>query len=216
MLRSPAGCIGRLVALIVVVAVAGFAWLNRYELGDIWDRVIGATPAVTPELAAQADAKLTSLGEDGGPDRVALNESELQSLIEYRWSGFLPEDVVDPTVGVSDGRVTLEAGVATARFGRIGELREIVQFLPDTAALRAVASFVPLDSGEVALEVHELGAAGIPVPRRLIPTVLSRFRGGPAPSVGPNSITLPLPPGIRSVYIRGDSLVFTANRAEGG
>jgi hypothetical protein len=216
MLRFLGGCVGRLVALVVIVAVVGLAWVNRHELGDLWERVVGGGPTITPELAAQADAKLTSLGDEDGPDRVALDESELQSLIEYRWSGFLPDDVVDPTVGVSDGRVTLEAGVATARFGRIGELREIVQFLPDTAALRAVASFVPLDSGQVALEVHELGAAGIPVPRQLIPSVLGRFRGGPAPSVGPNSITVPLPPGIRSVYIRGDSLVFTANRARGG
>jgi hypothetical protein len=216
MLRFLGGCAGRVVAVAALVVFVVVAWSNRHTLGDAWDRIVGGAPQVTPELAAQADAKLTSLGETGGPERIALDASELQSLIAYRWSGFLPDDIVDPTVEVSDGRVTLEAGVATARFGRIDELREILQFLPDTAALRAVASFVPLGRGQVVLEVHELGAAGIPVPGRLIPVVLGRFRGSPAPAVGPNTITVPLPPGIRSVYVSGDSLVFTANRAEGG
>lgn len=210
---------GRAAALLVLVAVLaglGVAWYNWHRLGDVWDQVAGNTAEITPELASQADEKLTSLGEDQGADRIALGESELGSLIEYRWSGFLPADVVDPRIGVSDGRITLEGSVATARFRRIPELRDIGAFLPDTAELRAVGSIVPLDGGGVALEVHELGAAGIPIPGQLIPGVLAKLGGARAPGLGANTIVLPLPPGIRSVFVSGDSLVLLANRAEGG
>ena len=215
MARRLAGCLGRLLLLALVVIGVGMAWFNRHALGDLWDGVTGQTTEVSPEIAARADEKLASLGTPEGPTQVALNESEVQSLVEYRWSGFLPRDVVEPKVELSDGRVSLEASIATARFGRVAELREIIAFLPDTAALRAVGQFVPLDSDHVALEVHELGAASIPVPAQLIPTILSRFRGSGAPGLAPNAVAVPLPPGIRNVFVSGDSLVFVATRAPG-
>ena len=213
MARLVRGCLGRLIALVLVLVVLAVAWYNRDDLSDAWDRLTGHRTLVSAELAAQADEKLASLGQGEGSGRVALDESELQSLIEYRWSNFLPRDVVNPKVGLEDGRVSLEASVATARFGRVRELEEIIAFLPDTTALRAVGTFVPLDSGHVALEVHELGAASIPIPKQLIPTILSRFRGSEAPGLPPNAVALPLPPGIRDVYISGDSMVFVATRA---
>lgn len=215
MASRAAGCAGRLLALGLVVILAGVVWFNRDALGDWWDRVRGEETVSSPEIAARADEKLAALGEPDGPTRVALTESEVQSLVEYRWSGFLPPDVVGPTVQMSDGRLELEASVATARFGTVEELRDIVAFLPDTAALRAVGQFVPLDQGNVALEIHELGAASIPVPGALIPTVLSRFRGSRAPGLAPNAVAVPLPPGIRSVFVSGDSLIFVSARARG-
>lgn len=209
------GCITRTFVLALILVLAAVGWFNRHELSNAWERLIGAEGQASPELAARADEKLASLGVEGGAQRVALAEDELQSLIEYRWGGFLPADVVDPRVAVSDGRVTLQGSVATARFGEIAELREILSFLPDTASLRAVGSFVPLDSGHVGLEIHELGAAGIPVPGRLIPNVLGKFRRGDVPGLAPNALAVPLPPGVRSVYVSGDSMVFLA-RATGG
>lgn len=216
-MRLLRGCLGRLFGLALLLALLAAAWLYREQIGELWDRARGhESVAVTPELAAEADRKLAALGQPRGRDRVALNQAELQSLLEYRWGGFLPPDVAQPRIGLGDGQVTLEAGVATARFGTIPELREILSVLPDTTRLRAVGSFTPVDSGRVALEIHELGAAGIPVPDRLIPSILRRFRGGGEPGLAPNAVALPLPPGIRTLYISGDSLVFVASRAAGG
>ncbi len=215
MFRFLGGCVGRILLLAILLAGGAVLWYNRHELVPLWERLTGAAAQTSPELAARADEKLATLGAEGGSGRVALHEDEIQSLIEYRWGGFLPADVADPRIAVGDGRVTLEGGVATARFGRVAELRDIVAFLPDTASLRAVASFIPMDSGRVGLEVHELGAAGIPVPRQLIPTVLGKFRGS-APGLGDNAVALPLPPGVRSVYVSGDSLVFLSHPGGGG
>lgn len=215
MVRRGGGCVGRALVLALLLVGAAVLWLNREAIGDAWDRITGNETEVSPEIAARADEKLASLGTVDGPTQVGLTESELQSLVEYRWSGFLPPDVVGPKVELSDGRVSLEGSVATARFGQIAELRDIIAFLPDTASLRAVGQFVPLDQGHVALEIHELGAASIPVPGPLIPTVLSRFRGSSAPGLAPNALSVPLPPGISNVYVSGDSLIFVASRASG-
>jgi hypothetical protein len=199
----------RLVVALVLVAGLGLAWLNRDLLRTFWDRAT-EPPEASQELAAQAESKLAQLGEAGGMHRVALSEPELQSLIDYRWVGFLPPDVVDPRVALDQGRMTLEGGVATARFVEIRELEEILAILPDTTQLRAVASLSPMDGSHVLLEVHELAAAGIPIPSRLIPPILRRFRGSGQPGLPPNALALPLPAGIHAVYMRSDSLVFEA------
>ena len=213
MLRFLGGCVGRVISTVLILAVLAVVWYNRDEAAGLWDQVFGTERQVSEELANQAAAKLGALGREG-VERVSFHDTELQSLIQYRWADALPPDLVTPTVSLGEGRITVEGQVPTARLGRIAELREILSFLPDTASLRAVGSFVPLDSRHVALEVHDLGAAGIPIPRRLIPPIVARFRLDGMPDVGPNSLAVPLPPGIGGVYVSGDSLVVSA-RGEG-
>ena len=207
MLRFLGGCVGRLLALALVLALLGVAWYNRHELVGLADRLLDGEPEVSADVADAAAARLAGLGD--GTSRVALRAPELQSLIDYRWGSFLPTEVARPRVALGAGRVTLEGDVATDRFGRIAELREVLSFLPDTATVRAVASFVPLDEDHVSLEIHELGAAGIPIPRRLIPPILSRLRPEGLPHAGPNALAVPLPPQVGNVYVSGDSLVVS-------
>jgi hypothetical protein len=205
------GSFARALVLVLVAVVAVLAWHNRDQLRQAFDRSRGHTLEASPELAAQADAKLAELGEGGERSRVALTAPELQSLIEYRWGGLLPADVGEPRVRLVDGRVTLEAQVAKARFARVAGVSEIIAFLPDTASLRAVGTFVPMADGHVALEVHELTAASIPIPRQLIPPVLARFPGGGDPALPSNAVAIPLPPGVRTIFVSGDSMVFVAH-----
>jgi hypothetical protein len=206
------GCIGRSLLIVLVAIVAVIGWHNRYRLVEAWDRSRGREVVVSPELAALADEKLATLAGAEGERRVALTGPEIQSLIEYRWGGLLPQDVGSPRVGLSQGRVTLEARVATARFGRATELRDIMAFLPDTTGLRAVASFLPMETGHVGLEVHEMAASSIPIPQRLIPGILAQFPGGGEPGLPANAVAIPLPPGISTIFVSGDSMVFIANR----
>lgn len=215
MLRFVGGCVGRLLALALTVSLLAVAWTNRHEVVAFVDTLLDREPEVSETLADDAAARLAGLGRDG-VTRVAFHQPELQSLLQYRWAAHLPDDLAAPRVALGAGRITLEGDVPTARFGRIAELREIIGFLPDTASLRAVASFVPLDSGRVAVEVHELGAAGIPIPQKLIPVILDRFRAERAPGAGPNAMVVPLPAAVGTVYVSGDSLVVAARSSGGG
>ncbi len=205
------GCIGRFLLLALVLGAGVLAWQHRDRLMTTLDDLRGRELEVSPELAAVADSKLATLSVGDGVRRVALTAPELQSLIEYRWGGLLPPDVSEPRVDLGKGRVILEATVATARFGRVSELREIVGFLPDTTTLRAAGSFIPLDDGRVGLEVHDLSAAGIPLPRQLIPPILARFPGSGEQDLPPNALAIPLPPGIRTIFVSGDTMVFVGN-----
>lgn len=215
MLRFLGGCVGRLLSTVLIVAVLAVAWYNRGEVVAVWEGLFGTERQVSEELAEQAAAKLDALGRSG-VTRVVFHEPELQSLVQYRWAAALPPDLVDPRVGLGAGRVTVAAQVPTARLAGIRELQEILGFLPDTATLRAAGSFVPLDGEHVALEVHDLGAAGIPIPRRLIPAIVAHFRPEGMPEVGANAVALPLPQGIGNVFVSGDSLVVSARQTGGG
>lgn len=213
MFRFLGGCLGRLLGIVLLLAVLGVAWYNRHELATVADRLLASEPEVSAEVADAAAARLAVLGE-GDASRVAFHTAELQSLINYRWAPFMPEDVARPKVELGAGRVTVEGDIATDRFRGMAELREVLSFLPDTATLRAVGSFVPLDEDHISLEIHELGAAGIPIPRRLIPAILARVRPAGLPEAGPNGLAVPLPPAIGNVYVSGDSLVVTARGGE--
>jgi hypothetical protein len=215
MVRLVGGCVGRLVVLALTAAVLAVSWYNRHELVNAVDRLLDRDLEVSAEVADRAAARLAGLGRDG-VTRVAFRAPELQSLIQYRWAPFLPEELASPRVSLGAGRITLEGDVSTAHFGRIAELQEILSFLPDTAGLRAAASFVPLDDGWVALEVHELGAAGIPIPKQLIPPILARFRAHTPPGLGPNAVAVPLPPVVSHIFVSGDSLVVVARGSGGG
>lgn len=209
MVRFMGGCAARLLGLALLAAVLAVGWSNRRAVVRLWDQAFGTEPQASEELADRAAARLSGLGRDG-VTRVAFREPELQSLVLYRWAAALPSDLTAPRVGLGAGRINLEGQIPTARLGGIAELREILSFLPDTTSVRATASFVPLDGRHVALEIHELGAAGIPIPRRLIPPILTHFRLEGQPDVGPNSIAVPLPTGIGNVFVSGDSLVLVA------
>ena len=214
MLRFLGGCAGRLLSTVLVLAVLAVAWYNRGEVAAVWDRMFGTEREVSEELAAQAAAKLDALGRSG-VNRVSFHEPELQSLVQYRWAAGLPPDLVAPRIRLGAGRVTVEGQVPTSRLAGIRELQEILGFLPDTATLRAAGSFVPLDQEHVALEVHDLAAAGIPIPRRLIPAIVAHFRLEGTPEVGANALALPLPRRIGNVFVSGDSLVVSARQTGG-
>lgn len=214
MLRFVGGCLGRLISLVLLVAVLGVAWYNRHQLGEVWARLTASEPEVSEAVAERAATELAGLGDDGA-GRAVLHASELQSLIQYRWAALLPPELGSPRVGLGAGRVTLEGDVATALFHGIAELGEILSFLPDTTTLRAVASFVPLDTAHVAVEIHELGAAGVPIPRQLIPPILAWFAVPDAPGLGANAVAIRLPAGVGGVWVSGDSMVVAA-RGGGG
>ncbi len=209
MLRFLGGCAGRLLTLALTVAVLAVAWYNRHELVALVDELLDREPEVSAVVADEAAARLAAL-DDGTATRAVFHTAELQSLILYRWAPFLPASLGHPRVALDAGRITLEGYVPTDAFVRIDELREVIGFLPDTASVRMVASVVPLDRGHVSLEVHELGAAGVPLPGRLIPPILARLGPEGLPDVSRNALAIPLPARIEHVYVSGDSLVVTA------
>jgi hypothetical protein len=81
--------------------------------------------------------------------------------------------------------------------------------LPDTLDVVLQASLMPYGEVESALLVHQVEASRIPIPRQLIPQILTAMGRTDKPGLPPEAMTVPLPAGLGSVYILGDSLILS-------
>lgn len=210
------GCLKLMFALVVVAVLGVVAWINRDQLEMLWRKthVTAPEPArvVTPEKADEADRKLARL-RSGEAREIGLTQEEVESLIRYRYAELLPAFVDSPRVEFRNSRIRLRARVPVDKLPRVGGLGEAVDLLPDTTELAVMGQLLPLDAGRVALAVDEVSAAGIPLPKRLVPGTLNRLGRTDEPGLRPDALALPLPPGVSAAYVRGDSLHFLTTPA---
>jgi hypothetical protein len=166
----------------------------------------------TPELAETTLDRFEAFRAGDAGDRLVLSGTELTSVIRYALPGIIPPGVAEPTVELSEGRVHLTARVAVDAFPKLPRLDEIVGLLPDTVLIRMDGTLVALDQAYLSLMVDRVEAARIPLPRRMVSDVLAGFgRDGPA-SLPKDALAVPVPDGVASVYVQGDSLVLNAKR----
>lgn len=201
----------RVFTLLIIIGGVALAWHYRDSLVGAWREFAGREAAAAGPSAALAESAQAKLGKLSGPKpegSVALTETEVQSLVQYRVAGFLPSYVVAPHVELRDGRIRVSAQVPTNRFPRVEELGDVIGFLPDTTEVTAVGQLIPLDGDRVGFAIDEISAARVPLPRGLIPAVLQRLGRKDEPGLPADALALPLPAGAKGAYVRGDSLVL--------
>lgn len=226
------GCLGRIVAVVVLAVAAWIGW--RAAPTDVRERVVAAVPdqvkqlfdggpredpvpLATPELAeATLDRFERFQAEAQADDRLLLGEAELSSVVRYALPGLLPPGVTEPTVELSDGRVFLSARVAVAAFPELPSLEEVVGLLPDTVPIRMGGSLGPRDPSTASLyvdrvEIRPGRGPAIPLPDRFIPEILRAMGRQDQEGLPPNAMPVPLPKGLRSAFVRRDSLVLVAD-----
>lgn len=214
--RAAAGLV-----ILAGVAYAGFRWgplvFSRLEgvLG-LSAPAPGSTdagpPAPSPEIAEVTLDRFERFRGGEGQRRLALSGTELSSVVRYALPGLIPPGVSDPTISLHEGRVRLTARVAVAAFPRLPRLEEVMGLLPDTVLLDMEGALVPLDRRFLALVVDKVEASRVPIPRRMVADVLAGMgREGP-PSLPADALAVPVPDGVTSVTVQGDSLVLEARR----
>jgi hypothetical protein len=211
-------CLGQAVtaALLVVAAYAGWRWgpavFPRVEewLG-VGTEEVAEGPRPTPELADSVLARVQTFLQSGGDEQMVLSGLELTSVIRYAVPGLVPEGIEDPEVTLSDGRIHLRARVILDAFPELPDLGPILGILPDTLNVELEASLMPYGEMESALLVQKVEASRIPIPRRLIPEILSAMGRVDKPGLPPEAITVPMPSGLASAYVLTDSLVLSTN-----
>jgi len=216
MFRSLRSCFGKLVTLVLlaVAAYAGwvwgpvvFPWVQEW-LGLTTEEQSEGVES-SPELADSVLARVQAFRRGELGDRLALGGIELTSVMRYSVPGLFPEGASDPLVSLEADRIHLQAQVVLSSFPDLPDLGPILGILPDTLRVDVEASLMPFDSEQVALLVQKLEAGRIPLPRRMIPEVLKAMGREDYPGLPPEALTIPLPPGLTSVYILADSLVIS-------
>jgi hypothetical protein len=177
-------------------------WMGLGETGE-------AEVLASPELADSALARVQLFRRGEGPTQMALGGDELTSLLRYSETGVTPDGVASPRVTFSDGRVRLGVQVALSAFPDLPDLGPIIGILPDTLDVAVEASLLPFGTGSAAILVHGLEASRIPLPRRMIPEVLTAMGRKDQPGLPPEAYLVRLPSGLSSAYILTDSLILS-------
>jgi hypothetical protein len=214
------GCLGRLFKVAVVVAVIAAMFHYRGDLGAAWRdlrqvRVV-RTDSPAPPLAESSESKIAALAQAREPMRVTLTEAELQSLVEYRLLGFLPEPMASPRVQVRNGQVRVQVRVPTEILAGLPDVPDLLGWLPDSTVLAATGQLIPLDGKRVALAFQDVNASRVPLPRSVIPGLLERLGRPDEAGLTEDAWAIPLPPGATDIYVRGDTLVVLARPAPTG
>lgn len=208
------GCLGRTLALVLLVGIGLVAWQWGPDLAaGVRALGVGVSPgnnvleAPSEELAGEAERQLEGLLA-GGVDLVSLSGPELESLLRFRFPLALPDGVSHPSVLLQDGDLLLGVRLARERLPALPELESVLAFLPDTVPVQLRGRVLALGGGEAALLVHRIEASSIPIPRRFFPSILEGVRGAAPPDLPPEAFFLPLPSGIQSIRVEGDRLIL--------
>lgn len=211
-MRTIRSCLAGVGCLTLLALGGGAAWMYWPEIQEWWGgRSTDVVYAVEPseELAADAEARLRSLFEEGGPVEVRLTETEVQSLVLYRVAPTLPPGVSEPLATLQDSTVEvsalldLEQLAASIDSEAAGRLQE---FIGDTA--RVTARLHPLVAGPARgeLSILRLQAGLFPIPPLLIPGMITQLGFSTAPG-NPRAMAVEIPPEIRSVRVEAEELV---------
>jgi hypothetical protein len=198
--------------LLAVVLLAVGAWLFWPRISVWTGRASAETSAASPDLAETALDRFEAFRAGKGGDRLTLSDAEISSVVRYAIPGLLPSGVSDPEVTMKEGHLSLAARVATAAFPKLPSLDGVIGMLPDTVPVRMDGELVRFGKESLSYRVEHIEAARIPLPDRMIPGVLSALGRTHKDGLPANALHLPLPSGLDSVSVRGDSLVLVADR----
>ncbi len=195
------------VLLILLLLVAGVGvWLFWDDLGRLMGAGVPPAAEVSPELAAKAEAKLQRLRTQG--DTVRLSTIEVASLARYRYAGWIPGDLQNPSLAMAGDTLLVAGAVPTDRLPELPDLERVRIFLPDTAQVEIAGHLRPIQPGRAAYEVTQISVARVPVPARLYPDLLRRIGQGDQAGLPPNAIMFGLPEGVGSAWVEGGFLVL--------
>ena len=206
------GCVGRMLALLGLVAILVLAWTRGPELWDwVRDGSAGTEEEVFREAVAADVLERYRTLVDGEVEEVSFTTVELQSVLEHALSDHLPEGTEGASVRLEEGELRLGMRVALSHLPSIPELERVRAILPDPVPIELRGALLTVEDGEAVFLVRRIDAAGIPLPRAMYAGILHSLDPTERGELPPEALRVPLPTGVRSAYIDGDRLVVTGH-----
>jgi hypothetical protein len=173
-------CLGRLVFLVVLLVLAGVAWLFRDDLRRWIDARLHPAAAAArighPSTEALT-AAMTKLSALQGPrrDSVVLTADEMATLI-VRGTNFLPGAVRDSlTVELEDRAIRIRTVVDSARIP--ATLRDLIPGRRAYEEVTVRGDLTPVHAGLAELELRHVAVRGIPLPSDVVGRIATQITG---------------------------------------
>jgi hypothetical protein len=202
-------CLGRLIALILIVAVVAALWLTR----DRWLRYLpgshGAASAtellwepLTPEAAARGKRAIDALSARSGPVFANLTGAELASYIFQRAGASLPAATDSAQAAVIGDVLYVRAVVPMKEIAASGALGPFGAFVNDREPLTLGGTVHVIRPGLSEFQIREVKFRDFKVPSQVIPKLVKQLDRGPRPDgVSPDGIPVKTPAALADVRI---------------
>ncbi|MFW6192175.1 MAG: hypothetical protein ACOC83_01705 [Gemmatimonadota bacterium] len=186
MIELMRSCLARLGCLTLLVAGAVGAWYVHDDVVGWWEarNAPSVDAAPTTEIADRAETRLRRFLDADGEAELRLGESEVSSLVRYRIAEMLPSGVSDPAASLQDSTARVTAILDAARMleGRVPPM--LIGMLGDSA--RVTVELLPgvPRPGTVRLDLLEVRAGALQVPRAMVPWLVEGLGLPAAPGGG--------------------------------
>lgn len=209
------GCIARLGCLFVLAILAVIGWFTR----DLWlparfhsHASVASAPTWQPLSAAGADSTqtaLSKLSQSRGPVFQTLSGAAVASYVFRELARQLPPSTDSVQALVEADRMSMRASIDMSELRGLGPAvgmisgRERVQF---TGTLRVVGA------GLAEFQVQQVRIGELPLPRRMIPTLIRRFERAKRPSgLDADALPLPIPRYVGDIRVANGKITLYKN-----
>ncbi len=202
-------CLGRLIALLLIAALAAVLWLTR----DRWLRYLpgshGTATAteqlwepLSPEAAARGKRAIDALSARSGPVFANLKGAEVASYIFQRAGASLPAASDSAQAAVIGDVLYVRAIVPMKQIAASGALGPFGSFVNDREPLTLGGTFHVIRPGLSEFQIREVKFRDIKVPSQIIPKLVKQLDRGPRPDgVSPDGIAVKTPATLADVRI---------------
>lgn len=211
-MAQPAGCLTRILALIGLVSILLFAWIEGPDLRERFGRE-GPAPANGVTVSSETVSELLERVQgvvDGDVDEVRFSDAEVQSLLHH-FSDLLPAGASEPTIRFEGREVRLGLRVAISELPPAALLERLRSILPDTVPGGFRGTVFGVGDGAAVFLVRRVDVSGVPLPRSLVPHILEYLGAGNRDDLPREALSLPLPTGVRTIYVDDDHLILAGD-----
>lgn len=212
------GCIRKLGCLVLLLALAGGAYLymNGWRPGSSGTKTTTVVrPLWEPITALNAERgkrQVESLRNSTGPVFANLTGAEAASYIFLAAVRQLPKGAEHASASVQNNELVVRAEVPLAEFGAKKVLGPLAGILGDKDTLLLGGHINIVQPGLGEFQVTRLKVGKLTVPSPLIPRLLSEIRKGDRPvGVSPNALPMPVPDFISDVRIANGRITVYKN-----
>ncbi|MCU0625182.1 MAG: hypothetical protein MUF21_01670 [Gemmatimonadaceae bacterium] len=218
------GCLRRLVSLVVLLVIAGVAWVTRDRWLPVVRTAIGASPGSTPADAARADslaaladtgwvpvtysaaergrAELARLRARKGPALVRLAPADFAGLVLDSLDAQLPRSADSLAVRVQGRELQVRMSVKLGDLGGQQVLGPLAGMLGDRERLLLGGELETGAAGTALLRLRRVRLGDFGVPGPVIPKLAAALRRtAGAPGTEGGTLALPLPDGVGDVRV---------------
>jgi hypothetical protein len=199
-------CLGRLIAVMVLLVLLGAGWLYRTEITRYVRGVVDPmsvarrTGSPSPQDLASAERKVMALVAER-PDSVLLTAGELASLVVQGTELLGLRGVDSVTVELGDRRMRVRAMIETSQLP--DRVRAAIPGEPAPhEEVIAEGGIGPARPGTAEWELDRVIVRGLPLPADLVARILTRVTGRESDG----RILVELPPEIEGFRVRPEGV----------